>query len=112
MIEPVSDGFYVGTAAGVWFIAGSRPEDLTQRELSAGAPYEGSSVRIPASTLGGDAAGSGSRVAIWLSRNGFAIGLPSGQVLEPQASRIAIESGGATQARTFVHERRVTSIVQ
>lgn len=112
LLEPVDGGLFVGTAAGIVFLQGSRPGDMQLKQTGALAPFEGSGQTVPASVFGGDIGKSGQMAAIWLSSNGFVIGTASGQVVEAQSERIAIEPNGATTARTFVHDRRVTSIIQ
>lgn len=112
MLEPVEGGIYVGTTTGVVFLQGSKPSEFTVKGTSGQPPYEGSGITAPASAFGGDIGGGDTRVAAWLAPNGFVIGTASGQLVETQNTRIAIPDSGATQARTFVHERRLTSIIQ
>jgi hypothetical protein len=112
LLEPVEGGIYVGTTAGVVFLQGSKPSEFTVKATSGQPPYEGSGITAPASVFGGDIGSSDTRVAAWLAPNGFVIGMASGQLVETQHARIEIPDSGATQARSFVHERRLTSIIQ
>ena len=112
MMEPVEGGIFVGTTTGVVFLQGSKPSEFNVKATSGQPPFEGSGITAPASAFGGDIGSSDTRVAAWLAPNGFVIGTASGQLVETQNTRIAIPDNGATQARTFVHERRLTSIIQ
>lgn len=112
MLEPVESGIFVGTTTGVVFLQGSQPSEFTVKATSGQPPFEGSGITAPASAFGGDIGSSDTRVAAWLAPNGFVMGTASGQLVETQHTRIAIPDNGATQARTFVHERRLTSIIQ
>lgn len=112
LLEPVEGGIFVGTTTGVVFLQGSKPSEFSVKGTSGQPPYEGSGITAPASAFGGEIGSSDNRVAAWLAPNGFVIGTASGQLVETQNTRIAIPDSGATQARSFVHERRLTSIIQ
>lgn len=112
LMEAVENGIFIGGTGGVIFLQGTKPSDFELKATSALAPYEGSGTVVPASLFGGDIGKSGDHVATWLAPNGFVIGTSTGQLIETQSDRIAIADSGATQARTFVHDRRLTSIIQ
>lgn len=112
MMEPVQSGVFVGTSTGVVFLQGTKPSEFVFNETSALPPFEGSGAVVPASVFGGEVGASGNKVATWLAPNGFVIGSSSGQVIEPQNGRIAIPPTGPTKARTFINDRRLTSILQ
>lgn len=91
--EPVSDGLYVGTEDGTYFLSGSSPKDFTQR-LVGTAPVVNDSICVLASTVSSDPAPADSLVAVWLGKNGFVIGYPGGQVANVQASNMALGNQG------------------
>lgn len=94
MIAPVADGCYVADGDGVYFLAGTSPADWTLRRIDSEPPPAGCFTvcdgaifpEIP-----------DVRVAVWLTRRGFAIGLPEGQAVHPQADRLALQLSGSGQ---------------
>lgn len=85
-IESVENGFFVGVRnVGVYFLSGSTPADLTRRLATPDEAQYGSSLLIPAGRVALDTTQKPEWVAVWFSPRGFAIGLPSGDVVYPQA---------------------------
>ena len=91
--EPVSDGLYVGTEDGVYFLSGSSPKDFTQR-LVGSAPVVSDSICVPASLVSVDPAPADSLVAVWLGVNGFVLGYSGGQVANVQTSNMTLGQHG------------------
>ena len=111
MMECVEGGIFVGMQDGIVFLQGSKPDELTVIHTGAKAPYPGSGLTFHASNLGGDLGKSGQTVAAWLAPNGFVVGNASGQITELQSERIAIPiQVDAGQGRTFINERRLTTL--
>ena len=111
MMEPVDGGIFVGNQQGVVFLSGSKPSEWSIDSTSALPPFEGSGSLVPAAIFGGDIGKSGDNVAVWLAKNGFVLGTAQGQIIETQGDRIEI-ADGSLRASTFVHDRRLTTILQ
>lgn len=92
--EPVSDGIYVGTEDGTYFLSGTNPKDFTQR-LIGDAPVVDDSISVPASVLSAEPAPAGALVAVWLGKSGFVVGYPGGQVANIQATNMALNDQGS-----------------
>lgn len=111
MMECVESGIFVGTEAGIVFLQGSKPDELTVIHTGGKAPYPGSGLTFHSSNLGGDLGRSGQTVAAWLAPNGYVVGTASGQITELQSERIAIPiQVDAGQGRTFLNDRRLTTL--
>ena len=110
MISPVDGGVFVGNESGVVFLTGTKPTDWSIDSTSALPPFEGSGLVVPSAVFGGELGKNGDNVAIWLSNNGFVMGTAQGQIIESQADRISLNEAG--KASSFVHNRRITTIMQ
>jgi hypothetical protein len=95
MFEAVNDGIYVGTpdAGGddvesvgyIWFLAGSRPDQLKSSQLFDYGVIENSAVKTDASYFeaeqSGEQAGEQARpIVVWTTRHGVCVGRDSGSV--------------------------------
>lgn len=112
--EPVTDGLYVGTAGGTYFLSGGAPAAFTQR-LVGPAPVMSDSITIPGSMLDAElGALAQSRVVVWLSVDGFALGFEGGVVRAVQSSRINLNQhgDGAMFSRTHNGIKQVVSLVE
>lgn len=107
-IEPVEGGIFVGQVDGVRFLRGNAWGELAVEMTGAAPPLSRASTRIEPALLAFDEQPSG-ECAIWLSPRGFVIGLPGGQVVEPQAQRIRL---AGTRGEIAVNDRRVVAIIQ
>jgi hypothetical protein len=87
LMQPVEGGVFVGTKAGVSFLAGGEPAAWVVKPTGGQPPIAGTGTSVDADQLGGDARG---RLALWVARNGFVLGTPDGAILEPQKDRIRI----------------------
>lgn len=110
MLEGVSGGVYLGQPDGAVFLAGTDPKDWQQSRSGAAAPVPRASALASTDDL--DPAlelPMGLEVAVWLSASGYAIGMPDGRIVSPQAKRIRlpIAAGGCLA----VNDGRITSIV-
>lgn len=109
MIEPVDDGFYIGQGTGVLFLRGDTPDALRITITGAAPPIPGTSLLVDGTQLSGDFVKGSQKYAVWLGLRGYAVGDPTGGVVEPQAKRLTIPSG--QRGRTILHERRLVSVV-
>lgn len=91
--EPVSDGLYVGTEDGTYFLSGASPKDFTQR-LVGSAPVVNDSISVPATLVSSEPAPADALVAVWLGKNGFVVGYSGGQIANVQASNMALDKQG------------------
>jgi hypothetical protein len=102
-IAPLDTGLYVGLRNSVRWLAGTNPMDLTQKHVG------GPSWRGAAAVLGNehlDPELRSDHAAVWMTSSGFVLGLPTGDVILPQAARlqdIALGNG-----RLVVQGDRVT----
>lgn len=96
MLQGTDSGVYVGTSKGVYFLAGGSAGEWDVRQTGGKAPVPFCSAEIDLSELDPALQNIGSgRGAIWLSENGFVVGLPSGSLLEAQRNRIQMLQGEA-----------------
>ena len=87
MIAPVRSGVFVADQQRVYFLAGTDPEQWSSTLLDAAVPVHGTGSVVPGN-LFTDVPNE--PVALWLSRFGFVLGLPDGQLVMPQASRLRL----------------------
>lgn len=87
LMEPSTDGLYVGTSMGVVFIAGSDPYDVRQTHVSPYAPVEGAVSRVPGEKFGVEV----DEVPVWWGADGvMVVGLPGGQLRQLTRDRLAV----------------------
>lgn len=90
-LVPVESGLFIGTDADVWHLAGDGPANFQLRRVSTVPLAVPDAIRVHASMLPDELAEKTSGyVAAWFSTQGVAYGLPSGEVLHPQATRAAL----------------------
>jgi len=85
-VVALETGFYVGLIDHVLFFAGRELKDLVRTRV-AGQSAPGMGLRVSNEYLP-EALASFPQVAVFLTRSGFAVGTPRGDVLYPQASRL------------------------
>ncbi len=91
LIAPVDGGVFVATSKRTFFYQGSRPGEWSRAAISAAPAVPGTAAEIPMSLLSSSLElGSTGRAAIWLTASGYVVGLPDGQLIQPQADRMAI----------------------
>lgn len=89
-IEPVEGGVYVGLhGIGTHFLAGEAPEKWERKVADILPPQPSTSLVISTAQMKLDLQSKPEWVAIWLTHRGFAIGLPSGNVMHPQADLLS-----------------------
>ena len=110
LFEPVEGGIYVGGKDGIYFLRGKNPRELEVEKRGGAAPIKGTGTQIPASIINGEEADSGQMVAVWLSGNGYVIGMPDGRIIEKQRKYIKLDDSSNTGA-VVVHDRQVTAVV-
>jgi len=87
LMEPSTDGLYVGTSMGVVFIAGTDPYDVRQLHVSPYAPVEGAVTRVPGEKFGVEV----DEVPVWWGADGvMVVGLPGGQLRQLTRDRLAV----------------------
>lgn len=99
-VQPVDGGIWVGQVDHVAFLAGAEPAELVLSHKTGKAPVPGSAVALDAETAGELSAGGAAAVA-WLAANGFVLGSPDGQLLQPQARRIRGITGNRATSIVF-----------
>lgn len=92
LLEPSTDGIYVGTSRGVVFIAGPDPYDIRQVHVSPYAPISGTAARVPGEKFGVPV----DEVPVWWGKDGvMVVGLPGGQLRQLTHDRLAVPSHAA-----------------
>lgn len=106
VLAPVDDGLYVGTTAGVWFLAGSDPTaglSMVLVSSDPATPCTSLPIRSDEVTKQYNPAGA----AIWTSRHGIVFGLTGGIVLQPTKDRVAFDAPASYGAACLVGRRYV-----
>jgi hypothetical protein len=100
LMEPVEGGIFVGHEQAVHFYKGSDPATFQLAQVSSLGAYAHSGGRVAADFFDPEVVGSsaGLPVAIWLSDVGLTLGMPSGQVVTPQAGRIRLTAEGPARS--------------
>lgn len=86
-VAPLEQGIYVGLRNSVRFLAGGSPLDMKQTVV-AGRSWAGSGTTMTTEHMDPGMTQNANRVAVWMGSTGFAVGLPSGDVVFPQADRL------------------------
>jgi len=102
MLAAVEDGIYLADRRQTYFIEGTDSETVRLKPLAAPPPPEGC-FAVLAGNLFVEVPDV--PVAVWLGENGFVIGLPSGQVIEPQAARIRLNTNGLSGSLALENRR-------
>lgn len=100
---PLDTGIYVGLRDSVRWLAGTSPGEMLQTRVG-GRSWRGASAVIGTEQLNPEI--QAEQAALWMTPSGFAVGLPSGNVIYPQTARlknIPLQSG-----RMVVDGDRVT----
>ena len=105
-VEPVDGGVYVGLVdQGVVFLKGDNPTGWEQLPASTLPPQPDGSISVPTAGMNKELRAVES-VAVWLTASGFALGLPDGNVVMPQAERLSGLSLG-TGSLVFEDDRLI-----
>lgn len=89
-VEAVEGGVYVGLKnIGVRFLAGETPSKWEQKVADTIPPQANASALIPTARMKLELQFRPNWVAVWFTHKGFALGLPTGSVLYPQADLLS-----------------------
>lgn len=89
-VEPVEGGVFVAVRnAGVFFLAGEQPSKWELKLADTVTAQAGASLIAPTAQMKLDVQSKPEWVAVWFTNKGFALGLPSGNVLYPQADLLS-----------------------
>jgi len=87
LLEPSTDGIYVGTRQGVVFLKGDDPYEVQQISVSAYAPIERAVTRVPGEKFGVGV----DEVPVWWGADGvLVVGLPGGQLKQLTRENLAV----------------------
>jgi hypothetical protein len=100
LMEPSTNGVYVGTQHGIVFLKGEDPYDVEQVHVSPYAPVEMAVTRIPGEKFGV----SVDEVPVWWGTDGvMVVGLPGGELKQLTRDRLAVPefAAGAVSLREY-----------
>ena len=107
-LEPVEGGVFVAIRnQGVYFLAGTSPEDWQLKHADIILAQPNTSLLIPTAQMKLDIQNRPEWVAVWLTSKGFAVGLPDGSILYPQADLLSGLPLGSTGSITFNGDRLI-----
>lgn len=92
-MESVGAGIFVGDDRGAWYLAGEDPSKFEQKFVSRHVAVTRSSLVVPADHFPEKQVQTASPVAMWLSTNGYIVGLPGGDVVELHGDRVKVPGG-------------------
>lgn len=106
MLRPVDNGLYVGTALGVYFLAGTDPIKGMPRLLASPEPVTavGSDVAVRADALSSRIPPAAA--CLWTSRSGIHGGLADGVVLNLTHSQVAMDAPALRAAAVWLPSTR------
>lgn len=111
LLEPSSDGVYVGMNGQIVFLAGADPYNVTQLHVSPHSPIPRSSVRVPGERFAANAR----HVPLWWGQDGAMVaGMPGGQILPLTRDRLALPKHqfGAMMLREREGMSQVVSVLR
>lgn len=103
---PLEEGIYVGLKDKVIFLRGTSPLEM-KLEIAAGASAPGMALVLTGENVSLGNMGS-SRVAVFFTKNGFTIGLPSGEVVFPQ--RGSLDNLPLFRGKLIVDRNRIYAV--
>ena len=107
-LEAVDGGVFVALRElGVYFLAGTSPEDWQLKVADIICAQPMTSLLIPTAGMKLDVQNRPEWVAVWLTSKGFAIGLPNGSVIYPQADLLSGLPLGSTGSLSFEGDRLI-----
>ena len=107
-LEAVEGGVFVALRGlGVYFLAGTSPEDWQLKVADVITAQPNTSLVIPTAQMKLDIQTRPEWVAVWLTSKGFAIGLPNGSVIYPQADLLSGLPLGSTGSLSFEGDRLI-----
>lgn len=104
MIAPVDDGLYVGTDAGVWFMAGADPtKGMPMTMVSPFPAVLGTSRRVRSDNVTSKYNPAGA--TLWMSSRGAMLGMPSGIVVQLTGNRVVLDAPASFGAPLLLDSR-------
>lgn len=92
LLEPVSDGVYVGSKEGVVFLRGMDPYDITQINVLSHSPVPRAVTRVPGEFFESNEG----LVPVWWGHDGAMVaGLPGGRIQQLSKDRLAVPRFGS-----------------
>jgi hypothetical protein len=104
-LAPLDTGIYVGLKNSVRWLGGVVLADLKQTVVG-GSTWSGAAAVMSTKDMSVEVVRGALIVAVWMTPNGFAIGLPSGDVVLPQSDRL--KNLNMAEGRLVVAHDRVT----
>lgn len=107
-IEAVEGGIFVGQHDTVLFLDGAKPDDWQLRRTGGARPVPHSSMLVSSDLFDTNLELQNGDHAVWLAGNGYVLGTPTGQLVEPQSRRIRLPDAAA--GWTAVVDRRLFTL--
>lgn len=104
MIRPALDGLYIGTADGVWFLAGADPGQMQPRRVSFDPAVSGSDLLVRAEEWGRF---DPQLAPLWTSSRGICLGLQQGYLINLTKNRVALDAPASVAAASLLPRRYV-----
>lgn len=89
LLLDVDGGIYIGDDRGVRFYRGGDPKEFVVIESSDELPVFGSGKSVPGEWMG-EPFNQFDRVGVWLTRSGYQVGTPDGEVVRIHANRVSL----------------------
>lgn len=105
LIAPTDGGLFIGTDHETVYLSGRSPAEWTLTHVDCGIAVPHSDTSVSLDAFNADWATTSDRAATWLTDRGYVVGLPSGQLISPQASRLRLARPG--RATTAYYKRRL-----
>lgn len=105
LVAPTDGGVFIGTEHETVRLSGRKPDDWTLTHVDCGVAVPFSDTSVPLDAFKAEWATTNERAAAWLTDAGYVVGLPAGEVVSPQASRLRLER--SARATTAYRNRRL-----
>lgn len=102
MAAPVENGIFIGTDTDILFLSGSSPRDFKLEHAAGNGAFEQRAVVAPASYFNPKLVDTAREVVMWVSGNGYQIGLPGGTVVSPQEGKVRLSDVGQAETLVFM----------
>jgi len=104
MIRGLAEGLYVGTSAGVYYLAGTDPDQMRLRRVFSDPTIPGLDAHVQADNFGKF---DPVRAVVWVTPHDVCLGLPDGLVVQLIKDRVALDAPASTGGLVLLPKRLV-----